>query len=195
MGGCFSESVYKGTYKQALKEFNADCEQSRHEDGHSYSGGMGMFPGVQKLSKEFNSEDEARDWIEEHHSKWDSAFAVQFKNGRETDASQKKRKALYEATVNGERDVRSLISRFSEEIKQQKSRTKSCKRCGSGVNKSYINNSVCPVCGESMLSETQKKRIANLEKKSQDAQIKRNSFKAKYTSGKLMWMFAGWVSS
>ena len=196
MGANFCERTYNTPdYNKALKEFNSDCEMSLMEDGNTYSGCIGMFPGAENTHIEFGSYDEAVEWLQENQDKWENAKAVKFRDGKMTNSSEKQQEKLRTASSDAYNNLIELKSKFSAEIRNQKSKTKACKSCSSKVNKSYIKQGICPVCGETMLSETQKKRIFALEKKSQDAQIKRNNFKPKFANAKLIWMFGGWCSS
>jgi DNA repair exonuclease SbcCD ATPase subunit len=196
MGGCFNESTYDTTdYNKALEQFNTDCQISLAEEGNNYSGGMGMFPGADRTDKEFNSHDKAVEWLQENQDKWENAKAVKFKNGKVTESSQKKQENLYKEVTIAYNKLIVLKGKFSEEIRNQKSKTKACKTCDSKINKTYIKLGQCPVCGNTMYNETQKNRIAVLEKKSIDAQSKRNNFKPSLTEGEMIWMFGGWCSA
>ena len=84
MGGSFNFMTMNGekTKDEVRNHFNSIGEEDRYENGHSYSGGWGMFPGISFISKEFADVDEAEDWICENQQKWDSAMCVKFKNDK-----------------------------------------------------------------------------------------------------------------
>lgn len=59
--------------------WNAAVEESLYEDGHSYSGGIGMLEGpITWVDKNFSSYEEAEEYIDENHEKWDPAMAVSY---------------------------------------------------------------------------------------------------------------------
>jgi hypothetical protein len=64
-----------------LEHWEAACETSRYEDGNSYSGGIGMLGGKpQWQDKQFETADEAVDFISENHDKWCAPLAVSYNN-------------------------------------------------------------------------------------------------------------------
>ncbi|MFC1535774.1 hypothetical protein ACFL4H_00240 [Candidatus Neomarinimicrobiota bacterium] len=64
-----------------VKKHDELVQESLFEDGHSYSGCIGMFGyGIDFLSKEFKNREEAEDFILDKHSKWDNAMAVRYKS-------------------------------------------------------------------------------------------------------------------
>jgi hypothetical protein len=75
----YKDNVGKETI---LKYWNAAVENCLYENGHSYSGGIGMLgDGVDSWhDKEFDSASEADDWLANNHQKWDGAMAVSFFN-------------------------------------------------------------------------------------------------------------------
>ncbi len=85
MGGCFNFMTMNGEKQkyEVLEHFNAIAEEDRYENGHSYSGGWGMFPGLNFKDTVFDNVDEAEDWIEENQQKWDAAICVKFKNDKD----------------------------------------------------------------------------------------------------------------
>ena len=64
------------------KLFAGDQKQSAYEDGHSYSGQIGVMPtGISWVDKTFESYNEAENYILENHEKWDEAMGTEFPNG------------------------------------------------------------------------------------------------------------------
>lgn len=55
-------------------------EQSLHEDGHSYSGEIGMLGTTVARWHDLNfpTSDGAYEYIETHHEKWEPAIAVSY---------------------------------------------------------------------------------------------------------------------
>ena len=83
MGANFIINSFAGEDKSAIeKEWNGAVEASLYEDGHSYSGCIGMFgQGIDWADKPpFENELEGADYIEENQAKWDRALGVQYKN-------------------------------------------------------------------------------------------------------------------
>jgi len=81
MGACFNSVSYDGalTKKQVEKLWNNDVEESLHNSGHSYSGGIGMLgSGVNWVEKEFPTEREADDYLSDKQQKWSKAMGVKF---------------------------------------------------------------------------------------------------------------------
>lgn len=61
------------------KKWNEAVDDSLHEDGHSYSGEIGMLgKKIKWHDKEFASEDEASDFIDDKHEKGDDPMAVSY---------------------------------------------------------------------------------------------------------------------
>lgn len=83
MGACLVGRSYPGkTLAQAQKQWDKDCEQSRYEDGHSYSGEIGMLGKGRVTSHIFNSGEEFNAFLE-NKDKGD-AYWAQVKVIRET---------------------------------------------------------------------------------------------------------------
>jgi len=80
MGACFNSMEVEGkaTKEQVLAKFNQRCEQDGYECGHSYSGSFSQFNGLHFTGKEFTTEQEAVDFVEEHGEKWGPAVAVRY---------------------------------------------------------------------------------------------------------------------
>ena len=80
MGACFDRRVYDGNLTRAQVEdkFDTDRSNSQHNDGHSYSGAIGMLVGpVVFKSETFPTIDAADEWLgDNHNKKWGPAWAV-----------------------------------------------------------------------------------------------------------------------
>ena len=88
MGANFSTRTFKHSDgKPKIEKRWASCvEASQYEDGHCYSGEIGMLGTricswhdlrLKKTSKK-SAEWVASDWLSEKHQKWDGAMAVSF---------------------------------------------------------------------------------------------------------------------
>ncbi len=71
------------------KAFTDAQAEDLHENGHSYSGGLGMAVGLEfkdtAITKPFQNIGLARMWLQDHAVKWESALAVRYldKYGKE----------------------------------------------------------------------------------------------------------------
>ena len=82
MGSGFVFVGIEETDREVVKQKFAElCEQSRYEDGASYSGEIGMFHSIAKWVPGNRTVNEAYEYLEEHHNKWDEAMAVQCDKG------------------------------------------------------------------------------------------------------------------
>ena len=81
MGACFESVVIKGENEtEAKKKFEAIQENDRYENGHSYSGTIGMADGIKFTGQSFASRNEAEEYLVNTCQKWEEALAVKFKN-------------------------------------------------------------------------------------------------------------------
>ena len=82
MGANLNTYQFPATYdKKTIQEkWNHAVDMSLHEDGHSYSGEIGMLG--KKIDwndyKVFKNQDEAEDYIANNQEKFDNAIAVRF---------------------------------------------------------------------------------------------------------------------
>ena len=70
-----------------VERHNEMVQQSLHEDGHSYSGCIGMFgPGIDFMFSvgPFKTQDEAEAYICDEHEKYEKAMAVRYMEGDKT---------------------------------------------------------------------------------------------------------------
>jgi len=82
MGGSYDARTLTGaTQKEIEKVWNEMVEDDLHENGHSYSGSIGMLgSGFDLHGGMFSTENEADDYISENQDKWDGAMAVRILN-------------------------------------------------------------------------------------------------------------------
>lgn len=82
MGANFDYRVYRGKlFSDAKSAFEGAQDDDRYENGHSYSGGIGMATGVTKVDGDvFESESAAYDYVVENAQKWGDALAVEFRD-------------------------------------------------------------------------------------------------------------------
>ena len=83
MGGCDQFFRLKTTDREtAVKQFHQAADHSRYEDGHSYSGGIGMKHDIVDGLQDFETFDKAEEWIQENNDKWGPAHLCRLKDGR-----------------------------------------------------------------------------------------------------------------
>lgn len=82
MGASLDYVVFHGGHKGTIqKEFDEMANQSRYEDGHSYSGAIGMLYGdIDWRDQEFKSKREAIDYLSDTHEKWGGPMAVSYRD-------------------------------------------------------------------------------------------------------------------
>lgn len=82
MGANFQTLALDGKLDRMAVErkFNDAQEQDRYENGHSYSGGLGMASGLIFVDIEvFADARSANEYLEQHCAKWEEARAVRYK--------------------------------------------------------------------------------------------------------------------
>ena len=61
------------------KQWDVEVDESLYQDGHSYSGGIGMLgKGIDWQDKNFATEAEAEEYLCENQQKWNGAMAVSY---------------------------------------------------------------------------------------------------------------------
>ena len=79
MGACYNSLQFRSLNKRkVLREWRAAVDDSQYEDGHSYSGCVGMLTGdpVWETSKVFHSRESANEYISNKHQKCEPPIAV-----------------------------------------------------------------------------------------------------------------------
>ena len=224
MGSNLSTRTYsdKLGMRAIAEQWSIDVENSRFEDGVSYSGEIGMLgPNISKWHDlNFKSEAEAEEWLSENHDKWDSAIAVSFIQQVKTkeyidkyDAGRKKLEAELDKQI-----VRftEILKRFADKFIMIKAQYCTCKKCGSKLNHDYLKPNLptnyllkfkwdvekytgvtCPVCHDPMYAEAAYSRIKGAYKKIQKALDNYNNFEVEPMTNNTekSWVVGGWCSS
>jgi hypothetical protein len=97
MGAAFNFITYSNLPADMLKTRFAQLqEQDRYENGHSYSGGFGMAPGLRLHStlEPFPTKDAAYDYLESHAQKWEDAIGVRYLTESDVEGGQLVRWAI-----------------------------------------------------------------------------------------------------
>ena len=85
MGANFVSVDYPARFQKETVQvaFDHAVKQSRFEDGHEYSGEIGMASGLLFAEqKPFETEDAALEWLQDHAQKWEEAQCVRLTDGR-----------------------------------------------------------------------------------------------------------------
>ena len=160
MGANFDSVTVKGCSEQDLrKQFSEIVQECQIQDGiDPYSGSFGTKnEGVVVHHKTFSTESDAEEYLHEEADldKWGPAIAVKVKVPKA--ATQKRvetlRKKIRELQLkNGYSGVfeaqgeREIYAAAVERAKSAKSKTTTCKACGSQIAREYIRSHECPVC-------------------------------------------------
>lgn len=82
MGATYVDGFYNSEDKNSVHaNFQEEQEIDRYENGHCYSGGIGMAEGIRFLDdKQFGSVQEAEEWLIDEAQKWGPALAVRIIN-------------------------------------------------------------------------------------------------------------------
>jgi len=166
MGSCNIEFTMKnGSFSDVRKKFRSEQEDCEYNDG--YSGEINTIDGVtDKLHKIFPDINSAQEWTLENCEKREM-LAVRYVSIESTKSKKMKDKidGLEEKLRKAEKEVTNLREKFNADIKNALSSTISCKKCESKINRSYVNNGACLVCGNLLYSPTMKNRLnAKIEK-------------------------------
>lgn len=78
MGASFNTITYNSEDKEQIKKtWKAEVEESLYQDGHSYSGCIGMLGvAINFVSYKAESIDDAEEYIADHQEKWSMAMGV-----------------------------------------------------------------------------------------------------------------------
>ena len=219
VGHSFEQSDERVLIDNVKKE----CHSAAHEYGHGpYSGNWGEKIGdsIHFPNKTFPDEYKAHDWLQDNCDKWGPLVAVKVVELPESlgkglltkiDKLKKKREELYvkfTSPIHSNR-VGSFRAEILNRIKNGKSKTKGCSKCGSSIAVSQLKRLDCPVCGQEdfILTSTDnlklekglaqvediKIKIASLEKEHEElvsAYISKNEHKLKWH-----WEVGAWCSS
>lgn len=131
--------------------------------------------------------DAAKETIEAHDSGWYDQLAVRY---RELPANVSNKKI--EELKNKAAEVYQTLMQLEKKVaaKDFKAQLVSCKKCGSKLNKDYLNSNFCPLCRADMRSDTTQKRIAALRQKHQELQevLRKEQAALAAKKGKVMWL-------
>ena len=174
----YPENVNKKTVQEELDTYAA------MEDWQE--GCTGVSP-IRWLDETYNTRDEAEDAIERLDRGWYDSLAVKFIVPNKN-SSIKKCEERVKTTMQSYRDLK---AKLANDFLTTKSEYVGCKKCGSRLSKKYLHNVICPLCSNTLLSETANNRISNAENKYKEAKkrLKEECSKSSKTKGgKKLWL-------
>ena len=187
MGHIINYKVCENTEKakrQVLAEICQEVEYEDWQEGGAYHGNLTWHDG-----KVYATRSEAEDAIERFDNGWYSDHAVLFKNPHKV-ASTKRMDDLKRRVAETKKKKSDLLEQGH--VRNKKSGYTGCPKCGSKVANSYVKyGNCCPVCGESLYSETVKSRVAAYDAKikeleSEHAQLWKKQ--AEKAAGDICWL-------
>jgi|APSaa5957512576_1039674.scaffolds.fasta_scaffold54086_2 hypothetical protein len=201
MGANFESVTFLTDDKGVIKsQWDGAVEHSQHMDGCSYSGSIGMLDGcIDWVRREpCLNEQEAEEYIADHHNKWDGPMAVPFKikGGKKVPAyliNAKKK------SQEAKQKLEELETHLANNIISAKNDFVGCRGCKSKLSRQHLTSSFCPLCHTVLLSETSLKRIEKAKDKAQKAfnhwiEMRDKATKANAT-GKIGYVVGGLCSS
>lgn len=167
---------------------------------HNGDGQIGLGSNINWTSMEFESFDEAQDWLENHEGfYWQGAakFKVYEKSANSKfERFEKKIDSLNQKLAKAKADMTDYVEKNN--VKNRKSIYVGCQNCGSKLHKDYIPLQMysqnCPLCHTDLFSETAKNRIKAYRSQidylnKQIEQTKKDMEKSKRTC-KFTWWWA-----
>jgi predicted RNA-binding Zn-ribbon protein involved in translation (DUF1610 family) len=181
--------------EDAIKEAKLEMDDLRSEYGvDTYAGHLGIKDGITFMG-DFDTEEEANKVLKSN-DKWGNAYLVSYKKPVVAPNDAAKIKEL-EKSSYALKDTEHLFHRgIVERIRNQKSQFKGCTGCGSKISVKYIATTNCPLCGESFMTETDKKRLAQVKesviKKKEAIKEAIAKIRAKQKTSKQVYVLGGW---
>ena len=177
MGANFCYKIYPDRLGPSVvaDKWAIDVSSSLHEDGHSYSGNIGMLGMKIALWHDLKlNRDQAEEWLLENHEKFDPAQAVSFiavPQQKETQKSLNRKKLLNEKLETEKAIYQKILEYIAVKFRNSKTKYCTCKKCGSRLNRSMLKQRMatiydygdyfdpknykgcaCPVCNEGLYS-------------------------------------------
>ena len=213
MGATTDYRLFDYNDKSKIKsEWDAAVDQSKNEDGCSYSGQIGMLGSIGSWEdKKFTTKEQAVEWIFDNHDKWNNAMAVSFLLEAKKDKKvQRKLNGLQEKVVKVNEKSKEYIERSEKNFFESSLKFATCKSCESKLRRELLNKQInhwgrsktdCLLCGESLFSNTVNTKIKDYALKSQELYKEIEGLeKGLYlespaVNADLGWAIGGWCSS
>lgn len=186
----------KLTVSQVENKIKAAMVQGKSCSSDPYSGDWNTINSYEIKNLVFKNESEADTYCADNCNNGE-VIAVKYKalNIKKFETSDQivaLRKQISDAKTKYDQAVREV----SEDIKNAKSKTISCDNCESRINRKYMIDSHCMVCGHDLTSKTAKDRLQkylqNLDNLTNKLYKKSDEYMEK--ASELKWMVFGWAS-
>jgi hypothetical protein len=184
------------SWEEAQDLFREYQQQECHNYGDdTYAGHLGIKDGLVLVSKTFASYAEAEEYLMDSNGKWEAAEAVPYRTKVRAYKYKRDRELKGKIQQLAE-DLDNFESMMVAEIKNAKSKTIGCKRCGSSVARAYIKHADCPVCGkhDSLLSDTRKQRRIRMKHKLSEMRKRLKNAPTHLVDG-VNYLIGGWCAS
>ncbi len=213
MGATTDYRLFDYNDKSKIKsEWDAAVDQSKNEDGCSYSGQIGMLGSIGSWEdKKFSTKEQAVDWLLDNHEKWNNAMAVSFLLEAKKDKKvQRKLDSLQEKAVKVNEKSKEYIERSQKNFFDSSLKFATCKGCESKLRRELLHKQTnhwgrsktdCLLCGESLFSNTVNAKIKDYALKSQELYKEIEGLeKGLYLESDAVnadvgWAIGGWCSS
>lgn len=107
----------------------------------------------------FDSEDEAHKYCSKNCSRR-QAIAVRYKSYDHSQFDKQEVAVKLKRQISDARNkYEQVVTEINDSVKNAKSKTIVCTKCESSLNRSYLKNSDCPLCGHELRSEAEKSRV------------------------------------
>lgn len=200
--------------KKIQKEFDEAVEESLMEDGHSYSGEIGMLgrSNIKWKVKVHDTLGEAEVYLSEHHYKGLPAWGVPYYLPSTRKLPEKKIAKLKERISKTEVARFNLLDKATKKFYAAQSQTVTCKNCGSRLSRAHLKGSnlygsddappYCPLIGcrinkqmVCLFSRTVQNRLARLLEKEDELKTEIVILSTRVPSDKIGYIVGGWCAS
>lgn len=218
MGGFGYTCTYRESDKATVRGLWAkQVEEDQYESGSgAYAGNATTMRGpIEFHDLRCESEDAAADWVVKKHDKWSAPLACSFflpvePSARDKAREEKAKEKLYAARARHH----GLVCKILDAFCARKSKLIACTGCGSKLAREFIkvdrghegNTTLqipasvgavpsCPLCKESLLSETDRQRVAASALKVEKAKKALAGVQKPKPSKQIGWVVGGIAAS
>lgn len=181
MGHCINIKTYDNNVNK--KKVFAELNQQAIYEGDYHDG---LSDDISWLDKEFDSYDQAEQYIHDNYCNWYECVAVKY---RDLNGVKKTKKII--ELENRISKVRNEYDKLDNNIhyKNVQAQYVTCRTCGSKINKDHLRSNRCPVCGKDMRPESLLERLNAMNKKIKKLEKEVYNEKLKLKGkAKLRWM-------
>jgi hypothetical protein len=140
-----------------------------------------VFRNIVKLVKSFfnnyYSDIEIVDIESEYKGGWSLTIRKKMNKKSQRDYNRKLSNAnkIKNKISKYENELLELNKKITEKIQKQSAKFKTCPNCGSKISKEYIKNHKCNVCNKELYTNTEQKKVDNINLKIQKAKKELNN--------------------